>query len=134
MLDAIPVFALLKAKLGYDGQRQKVIAQNVANADTPGYAPRDLAKFSFAGALQAQAGGVAPVLTHPLHLAGRTARAGPWKSADAPDTEARLDGNQVVLEEQMMKMNEASSDYQTALTLYSQSLTLLRTAAHAPGK
>lgn len=133
MLDAIPVFALLKAKLGYDGQRQKVIAQNVANADTPGYAPKDLSKFSFSGALQ-QAGGIAPTRTHAMHLSGRAAPAAAWKAADAPDTEARLDGNQVVLEEQMMKMNEASSDYQAALTLYSQSLGLLRTAAHAPGK
>ena len=134
MLDSIPVFALLKAKLGYDGARQKVIAQNVANADTPGYAPKDLGAFSFSTALQAQAGGVAPVLTNPMHMAGRARAAGAWKSADAPDTEARLDGNQVVLEEQMMKMNEASADYQAALTLYSQSLSLLRTAAHAPGK
>ena len=133
MLDAIPVFALLKAKLGYDGERQKVIAQNVANADTPGYAPRDLSSFSFSGALS-QAGGIAPVRTHAAHLAGRPASAGAWKAADAPDTEARIDGNQVVLEEQMMKLNDASSDYQTALTLYSQSLGLLRTAAKAPGK
>ena len=133
MLDAIPVFAILKAKLGYDGERQKVIAQNVANADTPGYAPRDLSKFSVSGAL-GQAGGIAPTRTHALHLSGRAPAAGPWKAADAPDTEARLDGNQVVLEEQMMKMNEASSDYQAALTLYSQSLGLLRTAARAPGK
>ena len=133
MLDAIPVFALLKAKLGYDGERQKVIAQNVANADTPGYAPRDLSRFSFSGALD-RAGGIAPIRTQAMHLAGRAAAAGAWKTADAPDTEARLDGNQVVLEEEMMKMNDASSDYQAALTLYSQSLGLLRTAAKAPGK
>ena len=133
MLDAIPVFALLKAKLGYDGQRQKVIAQNVANADTPGYAPKDLGAFSVSGALS-QAGGIAPARTHAMHLSGRAPSAGAWKAADAPDTEARLDGNQVVLEEQMMKMNEASADYQAALTLYSQSLGLLRTAAHAPGR
>ena len=134
MLDAIPLFALIKAKLGYDVQRQRVIAQNVANADTPGYAPRDLNAFSFAGALNAQGAGVTPVRTSAMHLSGRAARSGPWKAAPAPDTEARLDGNQVVLEEEMIKMDAASSDYQTGLTLYSQSLGLLRTAAKAPGK
>ncbi|MBE7218867.1 MAG: flagellar basal body rod protein FlgB [Caulobacteraceae bacterium] len=134
MLDSIPVFAVLKAKLGYDSERQKLISQNVANADTPGYAPKDLSKFSFGGALQAAAGGVAPVRTHAMHLAGRAAQAGGWKAAAAPDSEARLDGGQVVLEDQMMKMTEARTDYEAALTLYSQSLNLLRTAAKAPGK
>ena len=135
MLDGIPVFAALKAKLGYDSQRERLIAQNVANADTPGYAPKDLPKFSFGGALQAAAGGgIAPVRTNAMHMAGRAPRASGWKAAAAPDSEARLDGNQVVLEDQMMKMTEARTDYEAALTLYSQSLNLLRTAAKAPGK
>ena len=137
MLESIPLFAMLKAKAGYDNQRQRVIGQNVANSDTPGYAPKDLAKFSFEGALRVQAagaGGVSPVLTNTMHIAGRARPSAPWKSAAAPDSEARLDGNQVVLEEQMMKMHDASSDYETALTLYSQSMNLLRTAAKAPGK
>ena len=41
-VDSIPLFGLLKGKLGYLNQRQRLIAQNVANADTPGYAPTDL--------------------------------------------------------------------------------------------
>ncbi len=134
MLDGIPLFAMLKAKLGYDNDRQKVIAQNVANADTPGYAPRDLAGFSFEQAMRAGAGGVSPVRTQAMHLAGRARPAGAFKAGAAPDTEARLDGNQVVLEEQMMKMQDARGDYETAITLYTQSLGLLRTAARAPGK
>ena len=35
-LDGIPLFALLKGRLGYLGERQKVIATNIANSDTPG--------------------------------------------------------------------------------------------------
>ncbi len=135
MLDGIPVFAVLKAKLGYDSERQKLISQNVANADTPGYAPKDLGRFSFSGALQAATGGaIAPMRTNAMHLAGRAPRSGGWKAGATPDSEARLDGNQVVLEDQMMKMTEARTDYESALTLYSQSLNLLRTAAKAPGK
>lgn len=133
MLDGIPLFAMLKAKLGYDGQRQRVIAQNVANADTPGYAPHDLKPFSFDEAMNS-VGGVAPARTHALHIAGRARGPGAYKLSAAPDTEARLDGNQVVLEEQMMKMNQARGDYEAAITFYTQSLGLLRTAAKAPGK
>lgn len=136
MLEQIPLFAMLKSKLGYDAQRQRVIGQNVANADTPGYAPKDLNTFTFDGALKAQAAGtgVDPVRTNSMHIAGRARPSAAWKHLAAPDSEARLDGNQVVLEEQMMKMSEARGDYEAALTLYSQSMNLLRTAAKAPGK
>jgi len=51
-----------------------------------------------------------------------------------PDSEARLDGNQVVLEDEMAKMTETRLDQEAAITFYQQSLTLLRTAAKAPGK
>ena len=57
-----------------------------------------------------------------------------FEEAASPDGEAKLDGNQVVLEEEMMKMNSSASSYDAAVTLYQQSLTLLRTAARAPGK
>jgi len=39
-LDDIPLFAMLRGRLGYLSERERLIAQNVANADTPGYTPR----------------------------------------------------------------------------------------------
>jgi flagellar basal-body rod protein FlgB len=59
---------------------------------------------------------------------------GPWRPDVKPDTEARLDGNTVVLEDQMAKMTEARLEHDAAIAFYQQSLTLLRTAAKAPGK
>ena len=41
-LGDIPLFAMLKSRLGYLSDRQRVIAENVANANTPGYQARDL--------------------------------------------------------------------------------------------
>ena len=55
--DDIPLFAMLKSRMGYLSQRQKVIAQNVANADTPGYRPSDLKPYSFQASLMNQASG-----------------------------------------------------------------------------
>ena len=137
-LDQIPLFAMLKSKMGYETQRQRVVAQNIANSDTPDFAPSDLKAFSVSGPGQsAAAGGVAPLRTNPMHLAGREPKAGASggaKAVIAPDSEARLDGNQVVLEEQMMKMADARAGYDAAISLYQQSLTMLRTAARAPGK
>ena len=51
-----------------------------------------------------------------------------------PDSETKLDGNQVVLEEQMMKMSEARMNYDAAIGFYQKSMTLLRMAARAPGR
>jgi flagellar basal-body rod protein FlgB len=135
-LNQIPLLAMLKGKLGYLNERQKLIAQNVANADTPGYAPTDLKPFSFAQELEATAAaasGVAPVRTNAAHIAGKRETKPVWKSEEAPDSEARLDGNQVVLEDQMIKMGETRMDYDTAVGLYNQSLGLLRLAARRPG-
>jgi flagellar basal-body rod protein FlgB len=51
-----------------------------------------------------------------------------------PDSETTLDGNQVVLEEQMMKMNEARMNYDAAIGFYQKSMNLMRMAARAPGR
>ena len=134
-INQIPLMAMLKGKLGYLNQRQKLISQNVANADTPGYAPSDLKPFSFAQSLQVQAagGGVETTLTNPAHIPGKTQPKSAWKSEVTPDSEARLDGNQVVLEDEMIKMGEARLDYDTAVGLYQQSMGLLHMAAQKPG-
>jgi len=135
-LDQIPLLAMLKGKLGYLNERQKLIAQNVANADTPGYAPSDLKPFTFAEAMKAPAaasGGVDAARTNAAHIPGKISTHAMWKSETVPDSEARLDGNQVVLEDQMIKMGEARQDYDAAITLYQQSLGLLRLAARRPG-
>ena len=55
--DDIPLFGMLKSRLGYLSDRQKLIAQNVANADTPGYQPRDLKAYSFQASLMNQSAG-----------------------------------------------------------------------------
>ena len=134
-VDDIPLFTLLKGRLGYLNQRQRLISQNVANADTPGYVGRDLKPFTFDEAMKAQAapGGVAPVRTSAMHLQGTAKPASVWTSKSSPDSETTLDGNSVVLEEQMIKMGEARAAYDTAVGFYQKSLALIRTAARRPG-
>ncbi len=55
--DDIPLFAMLKSRMGYLSEQQKVIAQNVANGDTPDYQPRDLKAYSFKATLAQQSAG-----------------------------------------------------------------------------
>lgn len=136
----IPLFAMLRGRLGYLSERQQVIAQNVANSDTPGFAPKDLTPFSFTAKADAPTGsvGATPAVTQPGHMAlpgaqGGSARSG-FKTMTARDSEMRLDGNSVVLEEQMMKLTDSRMNYDAAIGFYQKSLSLLMMAARAPGK
>ena len=136
-ISGIPLFAMLRQRLGYLGERQRVIAQNVANTDTPGYAPRDLKAFSFTEVMAQRqaASGVAKPEVLPGHVALKPMNnsGGAWKAMRAPDSETTLDGNQVVLEDQMLKMNESRMNYDAAIGFYQKSLSMLRLAARRPG-
>jgi flagellar basal-body rod protein FlgB len=132
----IPLFSMLRSRLGYLSERQKVVAQNVANADTPGYAPRDLTPFSFQAKVQQASGAmVQPSQTAAGHMAGAASRPGGlFKAVKETDSETTLDGNSVVLEDQMMKMTQARLEYDAAIGFYQKSLNLLRMAARPPGR
>ena len=137
--DDLPLFTMLKGRLGHLTQRQRVIGQNVANADTPGYAAQDVRAFSFADAVKAQrgGGGVAAARTNAAHLAAPSSApngaAAVWTSHLTPDSETTLDGNSVVLEEQMIKMAEARADYDAAVRFYQKSMGMIRMASRRPG-
>jgi flagellar basal-body rod protein FlgB len=138
----MPVFSLLKARMQMLGERQKVVAQNVANVSTPGFVPSDIDQEAFAATLQRMsgkgAGGpgrTAMVATQAGHM---TAPHGPtlpgMTPVKSPDSETTLDGNAVVVEEQMMKIAETRMDFETMVGLYQKSLGLLRLASRSPGR
>jgi len=135
-LGDIPLFAMLKSRLGYLSDRQRVIAENVANANTPGYQARDLKPFDFATHMQAAARGAPPAgtmaVSEPGHMQPKRA-ASAVKATRSPDTEETLDGNHVVLEDEMVKLTNARMDYDAAIGFYQQSLNMLKTAVRRPG-
>ena len=129
----LPLLSQIKGRLTWLDERQRVIAQNVANSDTPGYVSRDLRQpTDFARAL-ANGGGLRMVRTSAMHIAppGPTAR---FESRNAPDSETTLDGNSVVVEEQMLKMAESRMAYDAAIGFYQKSMQMLRMAARPPGR
>jgi flagellar basal-body rod protein FlgB len=136
-LDDIPLFSMLKSRLGYLNERQQVISENVANSDTAGFTPRDLAAFTVSDGTSAGQLPMAPVEGNAAFLTPTAAQSpdgSSWKPQASPDSETRLDGNQVVLEEEMMKMTEARMDYETTIGLYEKSMNLIQLAIRAPGK
>jgi flagellar basal-body rod protein FlgB len=117
-----PYFALLRARLDFLGDRQRLIAENIANAATPGYTPRDLDSAAFERAIdRASRGGDATAI--------KSARI-----VDRPDSETTMDGNSVVLEDQAMRAMETRMAFETGLSLYQKGLALMRMAARPPGR
>ena len=100
---AADIFALAERRLAWIDQRQQVLAQNIANVDTPAYRARDLSPFQqLLGAPP-----VAPVQTNPLHLAGlRT----PLSGTPTRPAERAPDGNAVNLEGELTKVAQDESD------------------------
>ncbi len=137
-VDDIPLLAALKGRLQYLNRRENVISENVANADVAGFTPKDIKAPTFdqlVGHTQGP-GAVTLAVTDAGHISSpgsSSSDALPMKAVDAPDSETRMDGNSVVLEEEMLKMAESRMDYDAAIGLYQHSLNMLKTAARRPG-
>ncbi|WP_420471430.1 MULTISPECIES: flagellar basal body rod protein FlgB [unclassified Brevundimonas] len=130
----LPLLGQIKGRLSWLDQRQRVIAENVANSDTPGYVGRDLTQpTDFAAALR-NGGGVRMTRTSAMHIAPADQGATRFDTVKAPDSETTLDGNAVVVEEQMLKMAESRMAYDAAIGFYQKSMQMLRAAARPPGR
>ena len=126
----LPLVSILKTRMHWQQSRQKLIAENVSNSDTPNFKPRDLRPISTDGPGQAGGTGLTMVQTSPLHLA-----AGGLEASSDPENSSRFEtqpsGNGVNLENEMVKAADNQADYQLAVSLYQKSLAMLRTAAGA---
>jgi flagellar basal-body rod protein FlgB len=117
----------LQEKMSWLTQRQAVLSQNIANADTPGYAAQDLKPFSFESVMKALP--VTTAATQPMHFVANGGTRGPARHAiDRKPFEVAPAGNGVVLEDQLTKSTETAIEYQHITNLYRKSVNLLRTA------
>lgn len=133
---SIGLFKALSAKMSYLDQRQRVIAQNVANADTPDYRPSDLLPVDFGTVLQTvtKDNVVRPAATNPMHMPAPGQVADPENREQKKTYEVAPDGNAVVMEEQMVKGNQTMMDYNLMTSLYQKNVNMLRTALGRGGQ
>ena len=68
-INDLPILSALRTKMQWHQERQKLLAENVANADTPGFQPKDLRAPSFTASGGATSAGVAVERTNGAHLA-----------------------------------------------------------------
>ena len=127
----IPILSMLRMRLEWSQARQKVLAENVANSDTPSYRARDLTPLKFEAPAEGSPATVSTVAlarTEEGHMTGFGATASPFRTQTKGDYEVRPTGNAVNLEEQMMKVAANNMDYQAATAVYTRSLRLIKTA------
>lgn len=111
------------------GQRQTVLAQNVANADTPHYKPQDLTERSFLQAMRSSESRGAPGKTHAHHIdTAMNAPRDPRQREQKERYETAPSGNAVVLEEQLVQVQETQMQYAALTSLYSKQMLFFRLA------
>lgn len=133
-LSTIPLFTALAEKMKWHQSRQGLLAENVANAETPGYRGRDLRAFTFERQLAGADGmRVATAATAPAHIVAAATSETSFGTTTSDGFEITPNGNSVTLEDEMMKVAQNQMDYQTATTLYTRSMRLLRTALGRQG-
>jgi flagellar basal-body rod protein FlgB len=124
---------LLELSMRARSARHEVLSANIANADTPGYRPKDM---DFKSVMKSA------VDDHQLQASSADGQPdnGEVKSIDIPSMiyepeypndrhgEDRLDGNGVSIDRQMALMSENGLAYEASLTLLSRTLAGLRYA------
>ena len=123
MFENLDIFRMSSSMAAHAGKRQAVVAQNVANADTPGYKARRLPSFS-------EVVDTPPVrqkATRARHLHG----AGPIQANVRIATERgdpSPDGNTVSVEREMLEAVNVKREHDRALTIYRSALNILQTS------
>ncbi len=116
-------------RLSWLGQRQQVLANNVANANTPGYRARDLKALNFKQMLGGGGAKLGMAATNAGHLAGQSRKPAAGAVEEKVDShEIVTSGNSVSLEEEMMKVGKTMMDYQLTTNLYSKHIKMIKTA------
>lgn len=121
----------INAKMGFLNKRHELYAQNIANADTPGYTPKEFKTPEFERLLNVRGLQSQTKLrvdtTDDLHMP--MVRGNHMRTSKQRDMyEMSPDNNGVVLEEQLYKAATNQLDYQTMTNLYRRNIGMVRIA------
>ena len=127
MQSGIPLLDAIQGRIKYHSARAEPLAQNVANADTPGYKARDIAEPDFKDMLaKSQKSGMK--LTNSKHMSGSVSNMAFDMMKRKTTYELNPNGNNVVLEEELINVSKNQSEYQRALSLYSKMNQMINSA------
>ncbi len=114
-------------------ERQRVIAQNIANSETPAFKARDVTAPNFSSLLPQDTGKPSVARPRITLTSGMTALGAKQPLAgnivlDTDTAETKPDGNNVALEDQLLKMGQIQADFATMTSLYRKQMGLLKSA------
>ncbi|MFZ5746623.1 MAG: flagellar basal body protein [Pseudomonadota bacterium] len=132
---ALPILSGIERNMKYLQSRQQVVAQNIANSETPGYKARDVSAPNFSDLLSQQGIGGAPAVAAPrvqltagMRSLGAVDLSGSGVVFDKDISETKPDGNNVTLEDQLLKMGEIQADFTAMTNIYRKQMGLLKTS------
>ncbi len=121
----LSVFNLAQKNMEYLSAKEKVIAGNIANASTPGFLPKDVQKPDFTPHYVAN---MPMNTTNPKHLNGLNQSNNLKVYTPQPTSALTIDGNGVILEEQMNEASKASSEYKKMISIFNKYKNLMQVA------
>jgi len=127
-LHDLPLLSMLRERMTWLNQRQDLLSQNVANADTPRYVARDLKPLDFDQMVGGANTGTTMMTTNARHIALSPSGTGKFEDHETPDQEFSPNGNAVSLEVEMIKVSDTQAQFQAAANLYAKAMTLMKTA------
>ncbi|MDA1098910.1 MAG: flagellar basal body rod protein FlgB [Proteobacteria bacterium] len=133
-LSTMSYFQALNTRMSWLNERQRLLAENVANANTSGFLAKDLAEPDFRDLLRKSAAPVAMARTAGRHIQGvANADATKFKILKL-DEAADKSGNSVSLETEMMKVSQSVADHELMSNLYRKGMDLMRIALSRPSR
>ena len=132
----LPIIESLTRSMHYSTRRNRVLAQNIANVDTPNYKARDLEAIRFPESLRrAQRGSAGTNLTrtHPRHFASSAFQTPSPIRNLTKTNEQTISGNTVNLEENLVKINQTAAEHGRAVNLYRKYFRFVNTATGRGG-
>jgi flagellar basal-body rod protein FlgB len=124
---SVGLFAQLKGKMHWHHARQGVLAQNVANADTPNFRGKDFKAYSPSGSFDLQMT-MKPVSTSSGHMSLSAPMENAPRARSFTGYETTPYNNSVTAEQEMLKVTQNQLDYQIASTVYQKNLGLIKMA------
>lgn len=140
---SLSLFNMADRKMDWLTERQKQVAINVANADTPGAKERDLTALDFSSELKSinaanpyvtnskhmSPGQMNAVVTNPKHKLGVNRSAGDFRTHETRKPyETTINDNSVDIEEEMNKSRKITEQYNMTTTLYKKYTNLIKTS------
>jgi flagellar basal-body rod protein FlgB len=127
---SIALFKAMGAKMDFLNMRQRLISQNIANSDTPGYKPQDLKPVDFGTVLKdvSESKNVTLETTSAMHMPNPNAIENTQAKKQKHTYEVAPAGNAVIMEEQLIQGNQVMMDYNLMTNLYQKNIGMIRTA------